>query len=298
MNDSGTDKYLSSVPRPTSSALTRASGFLIGYTHSLNPYTGCRFACSYCYVRGMPLHRYHEPAIPWGEYAHPRTGIAEQLENELKRFEKKGALDGVAVLMSSATDPYQPLERRWRLTRACLEAFVRHPPALINVQTRSPLVQDDFTLLRELGERCWLNVSLETDLEDVRRVVTPRCPPLAARIEALRSARGAGLNVQVTVSPCLPFSSVETFGHLLIELGHRVIVDSYVAGDGQRGRRTAATHVPDIYREHGWPDWRSEAQPRALYEWLRERMGDRVGWSQQGFAALPTMLIAQRKQPS
>lgn len=275
------------TPRPASTALTKASGFLVGFTHSLNPYTGCRFACTYCYVQGLPVHFYHEPTMPWGDYAHPRMGIDGLLEKELARFEKKGSLERVAILMSSATDPYQPLERKWRLSRSCLEVFLKHPPALLNLQTRSPIVEDDFPLIKEFGDRCWLNFTLETDLESVRKAVTPRCPPLAARTEALRGARDMGLNIQVTVSPCLPFSGVETFGELLLSLADRVVVDTYTTGDGMRGRRTANTAIPGIYVQEQWGDWRAEDAARSLYEWLRERIGERAGWSQAGFAALP-----------
>jgi DNA repair photolyase len=270
----------------------------VGFTHSLNPYTGCRFACSYCYVQGLSLHRFHHPTLPWGDYAHPRAGIAEQLERELARHARRGALDRLAVLMSSVTDPYQPLERHWRLSRACVQTLLRYPPALLNVQTRSPLVQDDYPLLSELGERCWLNFTMETDLEEVRRAVTPRCPPLEARLDALRRARRMGLNVQITVSPCLPYSSVQRFGELLLDLGNRVIVDTFTTGDGQHGVRTANTTIPSIYAERGWGDWRAEHAARELYLWLRERIGDRAGWSQQGFAALPRLALGTQAQPT
>jgi len=244
----------------------------------------------------MAIHRYHEPDLPWGDYAHPRTGIAEQLERELARYAKQGKLDSLAVLMSSVTDPYQPLERRWRLSRACIEVFLKYPPALLNIQTRSPIVAQDYHLLRDLGDRCWLNFTLETDLEEVRRAVTPSCPPVGARLEALRRARDSGLNVQITVSPCLPYSDVETFGGLLTSLADRVVVDTFTTGDGQRGTRTANTTIPLLYCEMQWGDWKDGEPARALYRWLRERICERAGWSQQGFAALPAMAITARRQ--
>ena len=193
--------------------------------------------------------------------------------------------------MSSATDPYQGAERQWRLSRACLDAFIDFPPGLLILQTRSPLVQDDFDRIAALGDRCWLNFTLETDLDEVRRAMTPRCPSIPQRLALLRKALDAGLNVQITVSPCLPYSDVETFGELLLQHGQRVIVDSYTSGDGQAGRRTAATGVPDLYDAYAWGDWRAEDSARSLYEWLRTRIGDRAGWSQAGFAAL----VNQRK---
>jgi len=274
------------APRPASGALTKTGGFLRGFTHTLQPYIGCRFGCAYCYVKGLSVHRFHKPALPWGDYAHPRSGIAQRLRHELRRFSARGELDGLAIFMSSATDPYQGLERSWRLSRACLDVFIEYPPGLLVVQTRSPLVADDFARLRRLGTRCWLNVTVETDDDAVRAAATPRCPAIPQRWATLRRALDSGLNVQITVSPCLPYSAVETFGARLLQHSHRVIVDSYTSGDGQRGKRTATTLIPSLYVEQNWGDWRSEAAAQTLYTWLRERAGANIGWSQAGFTAL------------
>ncbi len=284
------------APRPASGALTRTGGFLCGFTHTLQPYIGCSFGCAYCYVQGLQVHRFHQPPLEWGAYAHPRTGIADKLRRELLRLQKKGALGGCSIFMSSATDPYQPAERTWRLSRACLEVLGATPPGLVVVQTRSPLVRDDFALLHALGAHAWLSVTLETDDEAVRRALTPRCPSLAQRVTLIEQAQDAGLNVQIAVSPCLPLRDVEGFGAQLLKLAGargRVVVDSYVAGDGQGGRRTAATATPALHAAHAWADWRDQQQPHALHAWLQQRMGDRVGWSQAGFAVLPALLAAE-----
>lgn len=274
------------TPRPAANALTRTGGFLAGFTHTLQPYIGCRFSCEYCYVKGLGVHRFHQPALAWGDYVHPRPGIAEQLRKELRRFAARGELDQLAIFMSSATDPYQGQERHWRLSRACLEAFADYPPALLVVQTRSPLVADDFDRLRLLGERCWLNFTLETDRDDVRQLMTPRCPAISQRLATLVQAQSAGLNVQITVSPCLPFSAVDTFGELLVTHSQRVVVDTYVSGDGQGGKRTAATQTAQLYERYHWGEWRSEEEARRLFDWLYARIGERAGWSQAGFTAL------------
>lgn len=284
------------TPRPASGALTKTGGFLTGFTHTLQPYIGCRFGCEYCYVKGLSVHHFHQPELEWGDYVHPRTGIAEKLRQELKRLATKGELATTAIFMSSATDPYQGLERRWRLSRACLDVFLDYPPGLLVVQTRSPLVADDFERLRALGSSCWLNFTLETDLDAVRQRVTPRCPSIPQRLHTLQQARAAGLNVQITVSPCLPFSDVETFGTLLATVGQRVIVDTYTSGDGQAGKRTAATAIPTLYTDSGWSSWRNETNAQALYTWLQGQMGERVGWSQAGFAALTRKAATHQEQ--
>lgn len=283
------------TPRPASGALTKTGGFLTGFTHTLQPYIGCRFGCEYCYVKGLSVHRFHQPAVAWGDYVHPRTGIVEKLRQELQRLATKGGLAGTAIFMSSATDPYQGLERRWRLSRACLDVFLDYPPGLLVVQTRSPLVADDFERLQALGSGCWLNFTLETDLDEVRQQVTPRCPSISQRVQTLQQARAGGLNVQITVSPCLPFSDVETFGTLLTTLGQRVIVDTYMSGDGQAGKRTAATAIPALYTGNGWSSWRSEMDAQALYTWLQAQIGDRAGWSQTGFAALTQAVTGDQR---
>lgn len=281
--------HVSSVdrsPRPASGALTKTGGFLAGFTHTLQPYIGCRFGCEYCYVKGLSVHRFHQPPLHWGDYVHPRIGIAERLRKELTRLAARNELDKLAIFMSSATDPYQGAERQWRLSRACLDVFQEFSPGLLVIQTRSPLVRDDFARIRALVERCWLNLTLETDLEQARQIMTPQCPSVARRLATIQAANEFGLQVQITVSPCLPYSSVETFGELLLAQHCRVIVDSYVSGDGQAGKRTAATATGARYVEQAWGDWRSEERARTLYDWLKIRLGERVGWSQAGFTAL------------
>lgn len=273
-------------PRPASAALTKTGGFLTGFTHTLQPYIGCRFGCEYCYVQALSVHHFHKPPLAWGDYVHARTGIAEKLRKELGRAQARGQLDSLAIFMSSATDPYQAAERQWRLSRACLEVFAGYPPGLLMVQTRSPLVADDFARLAQLGTRCWLSFTIETDRDEVRRGLTPRCPAIAQRLETVAAARAHGLNVQIAVSPCLPYSDVETFGAQLITLADRVVVDTYTSGDGQAGIRTARTGVADRYAARGWGDWRSEEAAQALYTWLAARIGPRAGWSQAGFSAL------------
>lgn len=274
------------LPRPASAALTKTGGFLAGFTHTLQPYIGCRFGCEYCYVKALSVHHFHQPPLAWGDYVHPRTGIAEKLRSELARAQARGRLDHLAIFMSSATDPYQAAERRWRLSRACLDVLGDYPPGLLVVQTRAPLVAEDFARLARLGERCWLSFTIETDRDDVRRAMTPRCAAVAQRLATVTAARAHGLQVQIAVSPCLPYSDVATFGGLLARLADRVVVDTYTSGDGQAGIRTARTGVAERYAAQGWGEWRSEEAAQELYAWLAEEIGPRAGWSQAGFSAL------------
>lgn len=276
------------APRPASAALTKAGGYLAGYTHTLQPYIGCRFGCVYCYVAGSPVHLFHKPPLAWGDYAHPRPGIHTRLERELARFHRRGQLDTLSIFMSSSTDPYQSLERSWHLTRRCLEVFARYPPGLLVVQTRSPLVESDFQLLAALGPRLWLSLTIETDRDDVRRALTPTCPAIERRLETAARARAAGIQMQIAVSPCMPYSDPVAFGDRLRSLAQRVVVDTWTSGDGRAGRRTAASDLPARYAALGFGDWRNEADAHALHDYLQPFLGENLGWSQAGFTALTT----------
>lgn len=103
--------------------LNKGTGFLSGYTHSLNPYTGCSFGCSYCYVRQMPVSLFREGE--WGSWVDVKNGAAKVLKKELHRAKAKGP---VTIFMSSSTDPYQPIEHKEKVTRSLLEVMLEDPP--------------------------------------------------------------------------------------------------------------------------------------------------------------------------
>lgn len=186
--------------RPARGALTRTGGFLKGFSYTLQPYIGCRFGCSYCYVRQSNVHRFFNGGLEWGSYVYSRVGIAERLELELERLHRRGALEQSAIFMSSSTDPYQSAERTYQLTRHCLSVFEKMPPGLLVIQTRAPLAARDFDLMAALGKRLLLNLTIETDQEDVRRILTPHCPSIRQRLNTVRKARERGITTQVTVA--------------------------------------------------------------------------------------------------
>jgi DNA repair photolyase len=257
--------------------LNPASGFLTGYSHTLNPYTGCAFACSYCYVRELPVAKFRREA--WGTWVDVKEGAADLLEKELAKAGKKGP---VTIFMSSATDPYQPLEYRERLTRSLLEAMVRRPPDFLLVQTRSPLVTRDIDLLLQLRDRVRISMTVETDLEPVRRAFTPAAPPIAARLRAIERLVGAGLDVQAAISPALPCS--EQFAARLADVVGRVCLDDYFMGDGSHGKRTGRLGISSIYERLGLPDWYGpDAYLRVLEQLRRHFPEERIFVSQAGF---------------
>ncbi len=269
------------------SVLTPASGFLNAFTHTLNPYMGCAFGdggCGvYCYVAESPIGLY--AGRPWGQWLRAKANAAEALRRDLGTVTDPNS---IRVFMSSATDPYQPAERRLAITRSILEVFREQPIGLLVVQTRSPIVERDLDLLHGMPF-AWLSMTVETDDDHVRRALTPTCPSINRRLAAMRKARSAGVKVQAAVSPTLPHSP-ERFVELLKGAANRVIVDTFF-GDGANGRRTRHRPLPKRFAELGWGDWQDVLAAEQLFALLRERMGsERVGWSQQGFNDLAIAL--------
>ncbi|MFC5532243.1 SPL family radical SAM protein [Cohnella yongneupensis] len=261
--------------------LTPTSGFLSGYSHTLNPYVGCSFGCSYCYVRRLPVGLFR--GEPWGSWAEPKKADPSKLAKEIALAKRKGP---VTVFLSSATDPYQPLEAKSGLTRALLEAMADETPDFVLVQTRSPLVTRDIDQLKLLGHKVRVSMTVETDREDMRRIFTPSAPPLAARFRALKALQEAGIATQVAVSPILPYSA--DFPRILVEAAPRIVVDDYFQGDGSGGKRSEALGMRRLYDEHGLTEWYDPAVVDGLVDELRKLSpGHTIGVSAQGFAPTP-----------
>jgi len=274
--------------RPATRALNPTGGFLKGFAFSLNPYLGCVFGtgggCPFCYVRMLPVARVGRGQ--WGEWVIGKSNLPELLENELYGLEKTGRLDGATVFMSSATDPYQGIERQLGLSRRSLEAFTRHPIRRLLVQTRSPMVERDIDLLRGLGRSVIASITLETDDESVRRAITPTSPSVERRLATCARLRDAGVFVQIAIAPMMP-NHPERFAELVNAAADRVIVDTYFHGDGSGGRRSRALGMAEFYARLGYARWFQPGVERDLIAALKARMGaDRVLFSREGFAAV------------
>lgn len=243
--------------------LTKASGFLKGYTHTLNPYIGCAFGCSYCYVRQSPVGLFRKQE--WGTWVDVKKDVKEKLAKELRLLRKKG--QPISIFMSSSTDPYQPVEHKEEVTRTLLEVMAEEQPDFLFVQTRSPLVTRDIDLLKKLGDRVMVSITVETDLEEVRKRFSPAAPPLPARLKALKTLHEDGVRTQVAIAPALPFS--EEFALKLDGIVDRVCVDDFT-GDGSGGKRTTRLGVYEKYEEIEKEKWLDGDVQQDVLEKVRE----------------------------
>ena len=243
---------------PARDILTRATGFIGDYDFTLNPYGGCSFGCTYCYAAFF--NRTAQDRDNWGYWVRVKDNAVELLQRRLRRA--PDCLDGKAIYMSSVTDPYQPIERRARITRGILEALAGcdradagqlplpdrdHPdtpapkPRLV-IQTRSPDVVRDCDLLLRIqanGGRVRVNMTVTTDDEDVRRVFEPHCPSNPARLRAIGEVHAAGIDTCVTLTPILLVADAHAFADSLLATGvTRFVIQSFHFG---RGRFVAST---------------------------------------------------------
>ena len=251
------------------------------YTHALSWAAGCGFGniyCgAYCYAQSLPNWLYNkQPGENWGDAVILKENAPELLEAELAKATKRSEM---RIFMSSVTDPYQPLERRYRLTRRCLDVFAKYDDLdLLVIQTRSPFVVDDLQRMANIPY-LWLSMTLETDRGDLQH--GPNEAFVRQRLEAVQKAVAAGIKTQITVSPCLPYT--DNFADKLISSGvQRIVVDSFVAGDGSAGRRTAESP----FGQQAAYNWRDEDPARTLYEQLTAS-GINTGWSATGFNGIP-----------
>ena len=184
---------------PCRSALNRVQGMPFGW--SLNPYMGCAHRCTFCYVRAFELRADRPSGDAYGSSIRVKTNVAAVLRRELSR----ASWEREPVAIGAATDPYQPAEGRYRLTRACIEALgeFANPFSII---TRGPLVVRDADVLADAARRADVSVTFSVptlDTEIWRRTEPGTAPP-HQRLRALAQLVDAGIAASVGMAPILP----------------------------------------------------------------------------------------------
>ena len=161
--------------------------------YSINPYRGCTHCCKYCYAPYI-LRENRE----WGTFIEPKVNAPEILEKELKR-NKPGN-----IFISSVTDPYNSLEKKYKLTRRVLEKLV-NTKFSASIQTKSTLILRDLDLLKKI--KCEVGMTITTFDENARKIFEPNASPSIERLEALRKLKQEGVKTYIFFGPLLPFIS-------------------------------------------------------------------------------------------
>jgi DNA repair photolyase len=184
---------------PCRSALNRVAGMAFGW--SLNPYMGCVHRCTFCYVRAFEKRADRPSDERYGTSIRVKTNVAEVLRRELARrsWQREG------VVIGAATDPYQPAEGRYRLTRACIEALGDHANPF-SIITRGPMIVRDADVLARAAARAKVHVtfSIPTIDDEIWRKTEPGTAPPRQRLGAIRELVDAGIDVGVGMAPILP----------------------------------------------------------------------------------------------
>jgi DNA repair photolyase len=240
---------------------------------SINPYVGCAFGCAYCYARYA--HRYAleralaaDPAH--GELRRVVDGLPPWLAFERAVLVKRNAPDVLAralwhgperyrdlvhghrIVIGTATDPYQPAERRFRITRGILDVLTRHPGLHVVIITKSPLVTRDADVLARLARHSTVevHVSLITVDRELARRIEPRAPTPEARLRAVARLHAAGVRVRVNAMPVLPgITDAPAQLEALVERVAHAGADSIVAGTLALRSTARQRYLPFIEQE-------------------------------------------------
>ena len=240
---------------------------------SVNPYVGCAFGCAYCYARYT--HRWvldrntnanpdrddlraSRDAMPAWLAFERRIFVKQNAADVLRRTLRHGSekhlslLTGDTIVIGTATDPFQPAERRFRVTRSVLEVLAEHAGLSICIITKSPLITRDIDVLRRIDRNSSLSIHLSLISLDreLARKLEPRAPTPDARLRALARLRDAGIETGINVMPVLPAitDGMNALEQLVKAVGERGA--SYVNACALRLRSTAkARYLPFIERE-------------------------------------------------
>jgi len=219
-------------PEEAKSILRPQKDARYGWGFSLNPYRGCSHGCRYCYVRGYPAplaglqgsgnptdknavtaaKRLHDPQ-EWGRWVTPKLNAPELL------WAQRHKLHDQSVFISSATDPYQPIERDFRLTRKCLQVLLGCPTTQVIIHTRSPMVLQDLEILKAFEDRLSVGFSIPTDDDAVRRIVEPDAPSIPSRWGAVERLSKAGIRVSIGATPLLAVRDIAAFASRVRDSG-------------------------------------------------------------------------------
>jgi len=183
------------------SLLTRCNSPRMPFYWMINPYRGCEFACKYCYARYTHEFMEMRDGLDFERKIYVKQHSAWLLRQELKQVRP-----GQSISIGSATDPYQPAERKFGVTRAIMEEFARHQGLSIGLVTKSDLILRDLDLLQaiSLKNRLSIHITVTTIKTDLARILEPRAPRPDLRLKAAKALVAAGIHTTINCAPVLP----------------------------------------------------------------------------------------------
>jgi DNA repair photolyase len=186
---------------PTRSFITRCDSPRVPFQWTVNPYRGCEFGCKYCYARYA--HEFMELRDP---LQFERKIFAKRFDAARFRDELRKIPRGESIAIGTATDPYQPAERRYRITRAMLEVFAGTSGFRLGITTKSDLITRDIDLLSEIARRHYLGIHMTITTVDpeLARLIEPMAPRPDLRVGAVRKLTAAGIRASIFASPVMP----------------------------------------------------------------------------------------------
>jgi len=184
------------------SALNRESSGRLPFAWTLNPYRGCEFGCKYCYARYTHEFMELKDGLEFERKIYAKVTAPERLREEIRQAKDKG----LPIALGSATDPYQPAEKQFEITRRMLETLAGFTGLDFSITTKSTLILRDLDLLRDIAHKHRFSVHMTVTTTDTRlaRLLEPKAPPPAKRLEAVRALADAGIRVGVNAMPILP----------------------------------------------------------------------------------------------
>ncbi|MGB0879233.1 MAG: SPL family radical SAM protein [Polaribacter sp.] len=235
----------------------------------INPYTGCQFACMYCFASFMGRF-VGETNNNWGNYVYVKTNAIELMEKDIKRLMKKNPHP--RVVLSTVTDPYQGVEKKYRLTRGILEVFVKNNyQGRVGILTKSPMVLDDLELLKKIPN-LEVGLSITTTDDKLSRFLEVQAPLASARLRTLKKLNDAGIKTYVFVGPFLPhmklkpelidklFSEIKVAGTYDVKIEY-LNLPKYVRPKMNKMLKEESEDIQEVYSTSQLKKYREEIEP-------------------------------------
>ncbi|MFQ6051540.1 MAG: radical SAM protein [Candidatus Hydrothermarchaeota archaeon] len=216
---------------------------ILGVDLCINPYVGCQHGCVYCYARFMRKYSGHMNDS-WGSFVDVKINAVEILKKQMKKLNKG------EIIISSVTDPYQPLERRYNITRGVL-SVLKDYNFPVSILTKSDLVKRDIDFLVEMKD-CEVGFTIVTLNDEIRKDFEPFSSPIDKRLNALEELAENGIKTYVFLGPILPYLTEETLMDTLkitFEMGARhFIIDklNFKAGNWQDIKDLLTDKYPEL----------------------------------------------------